>query len=52
MVGLTNGHARPQQMNGHTNGHGHVVDEQGPVDVYELELEDDGSPSKAKSVSL
>lgn len=51
MVGLTNGHARPQQMNGHTNGH---VDNNGqePVDVYELELEDDGSPSKAKSVSL
>lgn len=33
-----------------TNGHGnHKVEEE--ITVYELELEDDGSPTKARSVS-
>lgn len=35
-----------------TNGHGqHKVEEDEEITVYELELEDDGSPSKERSVS-
>ena len=38
-----------------TNGHGQhkvVEEEQEEITVFELELEDDGSPSKERSVSI